>query len=175
MRISIVAAMSENRVIGHKNQLPWHLPADLRHFKNLTTGRTVVMGRKTLQSIGKALPNRRNIILSKQQNFVALANTEYASDLDTAIAMAKEANETELMIIGGEQIFKLALAYCSKIYLTKIAAHIEGDSFFPELDPQQWEVEEQTQAAADAKNNYAMTFLTLRRLTATAATNTVNN
>lgn len=136
--ISIIAAVSENGVIGKDGELPWHIPEDLKHFKNLTSGNVVIMGRKTYESIGKPLPNRLNIVItrdtSKHINGCITVNS-----IEEAIR--KASSDKEIFIIGGGEIYKKSLKFANKIYLTKIHQHIEGDTFFPTLSNYWKEVE----------------------------------
>jgi len=129
---SIVVAMAPNRVIGKNNQLPWHYKEDLRWFRQLTKGHTVLMGRKTYQSIGKALPHRRNLVLSKQQ--LTLPDAEVLASLEQAIALTE--GMSHVFVIGGERIYKQTLPCCSKVYLTRIKVDYEGDTFFPSFEHQ---------------------------------------
>lgn len=132
-------AVSDNNVIGNKNDLPWHLPEDLKHFKELTLGKTVVMGRKTYESIvarlGKPLPGRKNVIITRQTEYQAPSDVLIFGSLDEARQKLKE----DLYIIGGAEIFKLALPLAQKMYLTRVRGNYEGDAFFPEVDFSQWE------------------------------------
>ena len=136
MTISIIAAVSENGVIGSKNKLPWHLPADLKHFKDLTIGHHVIMGRKTYESVGKPLPNRTTIIITRQSDFLA-DGCIIVNSLEAAIHAVR--NDKEPFICGGAEIYKTALKIAGKMYLTKIHKDFEGDAFFPEIDLMQWE------------------------------------
>lgn len=158
--LSLIVAMSKNRVIGRDNQMPWHLPADLARFKKNTLGKPVIMGRKTFQSIGRALPNRKNIVLSRQ-GFHA-DGIEVVSDLSQALALVQD--ENEVMIIGGGHLFAEALPQADRLYLTEIDAELQGDTFFPEIDPAQWKTDFIETRAADAKNRYALTFKILARV-----------
>src|ERR1043165_1052456 len=133
--ISLIVAMSENRVIGRGGKLPWHLPADLRHFKELTTGHSIIMGRKTFDSIGKPLPNRRNIVITHDRDFRA-AGIELAQNLQSALPLTQ--NEDEVFVIGGAQIFEQSLPRADRIHLTIVHANIEGDTFFPPIDRDDW-------------------------------------
>lgn len=135
MTISLIVAMSENRVIGKNNQLPWHIPEDLKRFKKLTMGHPIIMGRKTFESIGRPLPGRDNFILSRNPKYSVPGTTTFQS-LDAVISFAKEkySVDEEFFIIGGEQIFKQALPLANRIYLTKILSQVDGDTFFPEFD-----------------------------------------
>lgn len=160
MSISIVVAVAANNAIGKNNQLLWHLPADLKHFKQITTGHTVFMGRKTFQSIGKALPNRRNIIISRSVK--AVEGCEVLASLEEALLLAGE-NE-EVMVIGGATIYNQALPKTRRIYLTRVHYEFEADTYFPEIDPNQWRETTREDFAADEKNKFAYSFITLDRL-----------
>lgn len=159
-QISIVVAISENNAIGKDNQLLWHLPADLKHFKNITTGHTIIMGRKTYDSIGKPLPNRRNIIITRQ-NGLNIEGVEVVNSLDEALALCK--TETEVFVIGGAEIYKQAIAVSHRIYLTRVHQEFEADAFFPELDNETWKEIEKVDHLPDEKNKFAYTFSTLER------------
>lgn len=154
MIISFVVAKSKNNVIGKNNKLPWHLPADLQHFKNLTMNKPVIMGRKTFDSIGKPLPNRRNIIISRNKHFIA-KGCEIFSSIDDALNAVK--NEPEVMIIGGENIFSQTLNKANRIYLTVIDAEFDGDTFFPALN-NQWKLISEEKHLSDEKNQLAYRF-----------------
>ena len=158
MLISIIAAMSINRVIGVKNQSPWHLPADLQHFKMLTLNKPIIMGRTTFDSIGKALPNRQNIILTSQKNFTA-ENCEIAHSITTAIDLAND--HPEIMIIGGANVYEQFLPIANRMYLTFVDTEINGDTFFPSWDKDSWKEIERELHAPDEKNKYAYSFCTL--------------
>lgn len=159
-RITFVVAMSENRVIGVDNTLPWKLPADLRHFKHTTMGKPVLMGRKTFQSIGRALPGRRNIVVSRDPGFEA-AGCETVASIDEA--MGRVGGEPEVMVIGGASFYAQLLPRAERIHLTLVHAVIEGDAFFPELDPSQWREVSREEHAADERNRYAYSFLLYER------------
>lgn len=140
--VSAIAAMSKNFAIGKNNQLLWHIPDDFRHFKETTMGKPIIMGRKTYESLGKPLPGRTNIVISSKPEQIKGDVTIVAS-IDGAIAKAKqvaaEAGVDEIFIIGGGQIYEAALPQTQRIYLTVINQHYEGDTFFPRIDPAQWE------------------------------------
>lgn len=160
--ISAILAMSENRVIGLHNQLPWHLPADLKHFKTLTTGHPIIMGRKTYQAIGKPLPNRTNIILTRDATFSApdcIVTTSAAEALESA----KEIETVEIFIIGGAEIYKIFFPYTQRIYLTQIHKTFEGDTYFQALNPDEWHEIARIEHVADEKNAYDYSFITLER------------
>lgn len=138
--ISLVVAMANNGVIGRDNQLPWHLPEDLKYFKSITLGKPIVMGRKTFESIGRPLPGRRNIVITRNQQWQH-EGVEVVQSLDEAIHKAAEGddcNATEVMVIGGEQIYRLALPLAQRLYITRVDASVQGDAFFPAFDAQGW-------------------------------------
>jgi dihydrofolate reductase len=154
----IVAAAAG--VIGRDNAMPWHLPADLAHFKLLTWGKPIVMGRKTFQAIGKPLPGRRNVVVTRDADWSAPGVT-VAHSLDEALAVCGDA--PEVMVIGGAQLYAAALPRADRIHLTEVHAVIEGDTFFPELAPAEWREVARLEHAPDARNPHAMSFLTLER------------
>ena len=158
MKISIVVAASENLVIGYKNALPWHISEDLKHFKQITINHSVVMGRKTFESIGKPLKERRNIVISRDGT-LKIEGAEVVNSLDEAIHRTK--NENEIFIIGGEQIYKMAMPIATNMHITKVQGNIKGDAFFPALDKKIW-VEK---SASDDMHEYGLTyqFLTLEK------------
>jgi dihydrofolate reductase len=135
MIVSIIVAVAENNVIGLKNQLIWHISEDLKRFKALTTGHCVVMGRKTFESIGKPLPNRTNIVVSRNRELI-IEGCIVVSSLDEAIAVCEK--DEEIFIIGGGELYRQALPMASKLYLTIVHKNFEGDTFFPEIDFNQW-------------------------------------
>lgn len=136
MRISLIAALSENGVIGNENALPWHYPEDLQYFKKMTLGKPVIMGRRTFESMkSRPLPNRLNIILTQDRNFQAQGCTIVYSELE---ALAAAQDVPEVMVIGGEMIFKIFLPLASRMYLTFIHKKVQGDTFFPEVDWTLW-------------------------------------
>lgn len=138
MLISLIAAMATNRCIGQDGQLPWDLPEDLQRFKQLTMGHSLLMGRKTFESIGRPLPGRTTYILSRAAGFVA-EGCLVCNNLGAAIATAAATGETELFVCGGEDIYRQALPLCERIYLTELERVVEGDRFFPEIPPVQFE------------------------------------
>ncbi|TNH03654.1 type 3 dihydrofolate reductase [Testudinibacter sp. TR-2022] len=159
MQISLIVAFTQNRVIGRDNQMPWHLPRDLAWFKRNTLNKPVIMGRKTFESIGRPLPNRTNIVLSRQP-FVS-DGVQWADSLQTALGLCKKADE--VMIIGGGELFKQSLPLADKLYLTEIQTALDGDTFFPVLDLNDWHIVEDELVTADDKNAYACRFLILKR------------
>ena len=134
-KLSIIVAMSSNRVIGVNNSLPWHLSEDLKHFKTLTTGHTIIMGRKTYESIGKPLPNRRNIVISRNLN-AFYGGVEVVHSLEDAFSTSS--NDEEVFIIGGSNIYEQSLHLVDHLYITEIKKAFEGDAFFPEIDKSLW-------------------------------------
>ncbi|MEQ1721527.1 MAG: dihydrofolate reductase [Nitrosomonas sp.] len=143
--LSLLVAMSKNRVIGKNNQLPWHLPEDLKHFKALTMGHPIIMGRKTYESIGKVLPGRTNIIVTRQKNYV-IPSAIVVDSIQSAFAAGLKENsaKNEAFVIGGEEIFHQALTFSQRIYLTEIQKTFDGDTFFPALNSQEWREAERT-------------------------------
>ena len=163
--VSLVVAMARNRVIGRDNALPWRLPEDLRHFKAVTLGKPVLMGRRTFESIGRPLPGRTNLVLTRHTGWKRDGVVAVHS-LEEALAHGKAAQE--LAGIGGADIFRLLMPLATRIYLTRIHADIPGDTLFPPLDDSQWvEVDSRT-FSADERNPYDMTFVTLERARAAA-------
>lgn len=160
MIISLIAAMDRNRLIGNNNQLPWHLPADFAHFKSITMGKPIIMGRKTHESIGKPLPGRTNIVLSRNPD-LRFDGVECVSSFKHAVALAGKAEE--IMVIGGSTIYKMLLPEADRLYFTHVDAEFEGDAWFPEFDENQWLEKESTSLVADEKNNYSCRFVTLEK------------
>lgn len=162
MTISFAVAASENNVIGKDNQLLWSLPNDMKFFKNTTWGMPVIMGRKTYDSLGKPLKGRTNIVITRQQDWAA-EDVIVTSSLEDAIKAAAETDANEAFVIGGGEIFKQALPLTTRIVLTRVHTVIEGDAFFPELDPDTWEMEWHQDHEADEKHAYAYSFQIWRR------------
>ncbi len=158
--ISLIVAVSANGVIGRGGELPWHLSDDLKRFKQLTLGKPIVMGRKTFESIGRALPGRQNIVLTRQLEFVA-DTCEVVSSVDAAIATAGDTGE--VMVIGGSEVYKLFLPLAERIYMTRVHMDIDGDARFPELDDQQWQETKREHHDADDSNEYEFTTSVLER------------
>jgi len=158
MVISIIVAIGNNWVVGCKNALPWNLPADMRHFRQLTLGKPVIMGQKTFESIGKTLAGRTNIILTLDKNFQA-PDCLVAHSIEEALRLAE--NKEEVMIIGGVSIYKQFLPLANRLYLTLIEGDFEGDAFFPEFDYGDWNEIERIKNESDKNNPYKYTFLTL--------------
>jgi dihydrofolate reductase len=160
MKLSAVVAASDNDVIGRGNALPWHLPADLAHFKRLTLGKPILMGRRTCEAIGRALPGRRNFVLSRR-GFRA-DGMETVGSLDEAIARAADA--PEMAVIGGAGLYALAMPRLDIIHLTRVHTTLDGDTFLPSVPAAQWREVSREWRAADEKNAHAMSFITLERI-----------
>ncbi len=160
-KLTIIVAISENNAIGKNNQLLWHLPADLKHFKEITTGHTIIMGRKTYDSIGKPLPNRRSIVITRSTDLV-IDGVEVVNSLNEAIELCKP--DEQAFIIGGAEIYNQAMPYVTAIHLTKVHQQYEADAFFPEINPTVWKEINSVTYPVDEKNNVAYTFSTLERL-----------
>ncbi len=161
MRISIIAALAQNRVIGRGNALPWRLPADLRQFRALTLGKPVIMGRRTFESLGRPLPERTNIVITRNPEYRA-PGCLVVHDLGRALAAAGEAPEA--MIIGGANLYAQALPLADRMYLTLVHAWVIGDTRFPEYAEAEWRLAESGRRSPDANNPYAYSFLRLERL-----------
>jgi len=158
--VSIIAAMDRNRLIGNKNQLPWYLPADLAHFKQVTMGKPIIMGRKTYDSIGRPLPGRTNIVLTRSADFHA-EGVVTANTLQQALDYVS--TENEVMIIGGSTIYELALPRADRLYLTYVENSFEGDAWFPDFDLDQWHIIASEEHSADEKNSSTYRFVTYER------------
>ena len=162
MRVSLIVAVGRQDEIGKAGKMPWHLPADLKHFKRNTLGKPVLMGRKTLEAIGRPLPERRNLVLTRDAGFRA-AGCETVTSLDAATAAV--AGEPELMVIGGGEVYRLAWERTDRVYLTRIQADVEGaDTFFPKLEPVRWREVSREEHRADEKNPFDYEFLVFDRL-----------
>jgi dihydrofolate reductase len=161
MTLSIIVAAAENGVIGHNNNLIWHLSSDLKHFKNITTGHTVIMGRKTFESMGKALPNRRNIVITANKAYTA-PGCEIVPDIESALQLA--AQEEEAFIIGGGTIYRAIWEKADKLYLTRVHTAPTGDISIPEVKASEWQEISREAHSADEKNEYDYTFLEYRRI-----------
>jgi dihydrofolate reductase len=160
MIVTMVVAIGENNAIGKNNELLWYLPKDLRHFKTITSGHTVIMGRKTFESVGKPLPKRRNIIITRNTEF-AVEGAEVVHTIEDALELCKA--DEEVFIIGGAEIYKMAMQHTDKIYLTVVHENFEADAFFPEIDWNLWTETAAEKHLPDEKNNLSFTFSTLER------------
>ena len=161
MIVTLIAAIDKNQLIGRNNELPWHLPADLAHFKTVTIGKLIVMGRRTFNSIGKPLPRRRNVVITQKKDLLT-AGCDVFSSLDDALSALK--NESEVMIVGGACLFKEALSKADKMILTIIDYAFKGNVYFPKWDHKEWKIISQTKHAPNEKNPYPFQFLKLSRL-----------
>lgn len=162
MNISIIAAVSQNNVIGIKNSLPWKLPADMKHFREITLGKPVIMGDKTFESIGRPLPKRINVVLSFNKNYNA-PGCIVVHSVQEAMDVAKQENK-EIMIIGGASIYKQFLPLANKMYLTFIHADFEGDTYFPEYNKNEWKEINRIDHQIDEKNSYPYSFVELEKI-----------
>ena len=166
MKRSMIVAMAENRAIGINNKLPWYLPNDLKYFKQVTMGKPILMGRKTFESIGKPLPGRTNIVMTRNENWSA-EGVKVVHSLDQAFDMGESVCEidgqSEVMIIGGDQIYQMSLPEIDRIYLTKVHAELKGDAFFPEVDWREWKELAREDFKAEGPNPYDYSFIVLER------------
>lgn len=166
MKISMIAAMSRNRVIGKDNDIPWHLPDDFKFFKEATKHHHVIMGRKNYESLPhkfRPLPERPNIIITRQDHYPA-AGAQVVASLEEAIALAAKAGESEAFIIGGGEIYRLGLAIAETIYLTEIDGEIAGDVYFPEFDQETWQEVARKHHPADDRHQFAFDFVTYEKI-----------
>lgn len=170
--ISLIVAKAENNVIGKENKLLWHLPADMKFFKTMTTGQIIIMGHNTYLALGKALPNRFNIVITRDPNR-KIEGCIVVNSIEKALKIAKEKNISnknieqplqKIMIIGGEQIYKLALPLVNRLYITEIKANFDGDTFFPSVDKTQWQEVNRELYLADEKNNINFDFVIFDRI-----------
>ena len=160
--LKILVAFDENRVIGKNNTLIWHLPADLKRFKALTTGHVIIMGRKTFESIGKPLPNRTTIVISRQAD-LQIEGAIIAHSVEEAILKAKSITREDIFIVGGAEIYALSLALADQILVTQLHDIFEGDAYFPEIPSTSWEITEKERGITDEKNAYQFSYITYTR------------
>ena len=161
--LSLLLAASENNVIGKDNQLPWHLPNDLKYFKNQTWGMPILMGRKTFESIGKPLPGRKSIVITRNNEWQH-EGVEVVHSVEEAIEKAQTFDVKEIFVIGGSEIFNTAFEKAARIYLTRIHHQFEGDSYFPEVSTNEWKLVKERYCAPDEKNVYPHTFQVWERI-----------
>jgi dihydrofolate reductase len=167
MRVSIIVAIAENGVIGRDGKLPWHLPRDLERFKRLTMEHTVIMGRRTWESIGRQLPGRRMIVVSRCADYrVNVGGVMVAQSLDEALRLTEAADDTEAFVIGGSELFRESLPAADKLYVTRVRAAVAGDTFFPEVNWADWRLIESESHGADNRNEHALDFQIYERMTA---------
>jgi dihydrofolate reductase len=161
--ISLIVAAAANNAIGKNGKMPWHLPNDMKHFKNLTWGMPVIMGRKTFESLGKPLPGRKNIVISRQPGWQA-EGTVTVKSLDDALFVARGTDAKEVFVIGGGEIYRLAYEKARRIYLTRVNAEPDGDSFFPELEDTEWHLVQEINHGKDEKHLYDYSFQVWERV-----------
>ncbi|MEN1969406.1 dihydrofolate reductase [Lentibacillus sp. N15] len=157
--ISLLVAMDRNQIIGSNNELPWHLPNDLQFFKKLTTGNTIIMGRKTFESIGKALPNRKNYVLTRHNKDEFPEDVYVLNDLETIINLNNQHPEEELFVIGGGAIFEQMMKHADRMYITYIDASFKGDTHFPIFTMDEWSLTSKIKGDKNEKNPYDFYFL----------------
>ena len=160
--LKILVAFDENRVIGKNNALIWHLPADLKRFKALTTGHVIIMGRKTFESIGKPLPNRTTIVVSRQTE-LQIEGVILAHSVEEAILKAKTITRDDIFIVGGAEIYALSMPLADEILVTQLHDIFDGDAFFPEISSEMWDLTEQERGITDDKNTYQYSYITYSR------------
>jgi dihydrofolate reductase len=164
MKVSLIVAMAEGGVIGRAGRLPWHLPADMARFKRLTMGHHLILGRRTWESIGRALPGRRMLVVSRQARTLALPEgVRGVTSLDEALRIADAAGEDEVFVAGGAGVYREALARADRLYLTWVQAEVTGDTFFPPVDPAAWHEVAREEVAADDRNPHATRFTVYER------------
>ncbi len=162
MIVSTIVATAKNNVIGKDNDIPWYLPADLKYFKKTTLNHHIIMGRNCYESIGKPLPKRTNMILTRNP-FYIVSNCYVLHSLEEALKIAEENGEEEAFIIGGAQIYELGMKYSDKLYLTEVDLEVEGDIIFPEINMDEWELLNEEAHEADEKNEHSYTFKIFQR------------
>jgi dihydrofolate reductase len=162
MRVSIIVAVAENGVIGRGGKLPWRLSDDLRRFKKLTMGHTVIMGRRTWESIGRPLPGRQMVVVSRQPDYEA-TGCQVVPNLDEALEIAQQAGDDEAFVIGGAEVYRLALPRADRLYVTRVHANVEGDTRFHEFNLAQWKLLELNRVDADERNEFAFSMEVYQR------------
>lgn len=160
---SIIAAVAENNVIGKDNDLVWHLPADLKYFKETTKGHFIMMGRKTFESFGKPLPNRTHIIITRDESYT-YPGCYVVHNLEDAYKIAEENNRSEIFILGGAEIYRQSIDHADRLYITEIKASFDGDTFFPEINKNKWKEVERSDFEPDEKNKYPYSFVRYERV-----------
>lgn len=163
MKISIIVAKGKNNVIGKDNDLPWHLPGDLQHFKKTTTGHHLIMGRKTYESLGRPLPNRVSIVLTRNEGYTVPEGHYLVHDLSAALEICNAKGLGQVYVLGGAEIFKMALPYTDELVITEVDAAPEGDTFFPAIEDAEWLMVSKESFPADEKNEYDYSFVTYKR------------
>ncbi|MDX1666915.1 MAG: type 3 dihydrofolate reductase [Saprospiraceae bacterium] len=165
MRVSAIAAMAKNRAIGLDNEIPWYLPADLKYFKRTTLNHHIIMGRKSYEAIGRPLPKRTNVIVTRNPFFV-VSNALVVHSVEEALQLARDNGEEEAFIIGGGEIYRQSMVYWQRLYLTEVDCEVKGDVFFPELEPDRWRLISSEPHPADEKNEFSYTFKVFERVSA---------
>ena len=163
MKISIIVAQGENNVIGKDNDLPWHLPGDLRHFKKTTTGHHLIMGRKTFESLGRPLPNRVSIVLTRNKKYPVPDGHYVVHDLSAALDICRSKGLEQVYILGGAEVFEMALPYTDELVITEVDASPEGDTFFPAIENAEWVTVSREHFPKDEENEYGYSFVTYKR------------
>ncbi len=164
MKIILIVAKAKNNVIGKDNQLIWKLSADLKRFKNLTTGHHILMGRKTYESLGKPLPNRTHLVITRNPEFTVPEGHYVFSSVEDAFIFSNKVGADELFVIGGGQIYAETINLCDRLEVTEVETSPEGDTFFPEIDPIIWEEKGREDHPADEKNEYPFSFVTYEKI-----------
>jgi len=165
MKLSLIAAVAENGVIGRGGDLPWHLSADLRRFKRLTMGHAILMGRKTWESIGRPLPGRKSIVISRQGDFsTGFDDVMAATSVRQALGEAAACEKEQVFVIGGAQVYARTLPHADRLLLTRVHAEVVGDVFFPEVAWEQWQLLEEEKHEEDDHNDYAFSFQVYQRV-----------
>ena len=164
MKISLIAALGKNRVIGKENELVWHLPVDFKRFKSITSGHYIVMGRKTFESLGKPLPNRTHLVITRNHDFQVPEGHHVFDSVESAFIFSKKLDLDVLYVIGGGEIYAQTLPFADELLLTEVEASPEGDTFFPEVDPNEWKVTFQESHPKDEKNDHAFSFVNYTRI-----------
>jgi len=162
MIISLIAAVSENGVIGHENRLPWKLSSDLKRFKYFTKGKAVIMGRKTFESIGEPLPERINMILSRKSDYKP-SKTLVFPGISEALNFAADNGLDEVFVIGGADVYEQTIGLADRVYLTRVHTKVDGDAHFPEIDMEEWDIVDEEHVPKDDKNQYDSTFYLLEQ------------
>jgi len=161
MKISLIAAMDHNRLIGNDNELPWHLPADFAYFKSVTMGKPILMGRKTFESIGRPLPGRINIVMTRDRS-LKIEGVICVADMDQAVEQAGDADE--LMVIGGSTLYEMLLPQADRLYITYVDGEFEGDAWFPDFDESEWQKVSTRCSDVDENNQYRCEFVVFERV-----------
>lgn len=164
MKITLIVAKAKNNVIGKDNQLIWRLSADLKRFKNLTTGHFILMGRKTYESLGKPLPNRTHLVISRNQEFIVPEGHYVFPSVEDAIIFCNKIDLEQLFIIGGGQIYQETINLCDSLEITEVDIAPEGDTFFPEINPEIWQETERVSFSGDEKNEFDYSFVTYEKI-----------